>query len=201
MSANFPGVGQGCFECAKGKTTTGAGTACEYCPVDFVMKHGATQCEQCTSLSPEKMVKIGATDCGDVTCRPDATRCLEQAETSQASTCTREGFGWSYTLPGMCDVCGRNFFSTRVVSSNGLVSFNRCEECPPHFYTSDIGMSSCLRCPDFHVRKPGDAACTLCAAGILQIGSPHALSVAFFFAANIDISSYSSKHSCIVINF
>ena len=113
-------------------------------------------------------------------CRPDATRCLEQAETSQASACTREGFGWSYTLPGMCDVCGRNFFSTRVVSSNGLVSFNRCEECPQQFYTSDIGMSACLRCPDFHVRKPGDAACTLCAAGILCVRSPHALSVAFF---------------------
>jgi len=159
-------VVQGCFACAQGKTTTGPGTACEYCPADFVMKNGAAQCEPCTSLSPEKTVKIGAIECGDVMCRPDATGCLEQAAASQASMCTRDGFGWSYTLPGICDVCALNFFSTRVVSTNGLVSFNRCEECPQQFYTSDIGMNACLRCPDFHVRKPGDPACTLCAAGI-----------------------------------
>ena len=156
---------QGCFACAQGKTMTGPGTACEYCPADFVMKNGGTQCEQCTSLSPDKTVKVGVIECGDVMCLPDATRCLEQAAASQASMCTRDGFGWSYTLPGMCDVCPRNFFWTRVVSSNGLVSFNRCEECLQQFYTSDIGMTSCLRCPHFHVCKPGDAACTLCAAG------------------------------------
>ena len=117
-------------------------------------------------MESDKMVKIGATDCNDVVCQPGATNCLIQAETALASSCIYDGFGWTHRRTSLCDVCGLNFFSKQVVSKNNLVKFNRCEECPQNYYTADIGMTHCIRCPDFHVRRLGANVCSLCPMGM-----------------------------------
>lgn len=160
---------QGCTECATGKMNTRVGTVCGFCPSNTVLPLNSTECTPCLNVPVDKIVRQGASDCGDLVCLPisvgPASNCILQAEEELASKCTQDGFGWNHRRTDSCDVCSVNFVSIVVFSTFRNVRFNRCVACPRDHYTADIGMSTCEKCPLFHIRQPSDPVCVLCPSG------------------------------------
>ena len=148
---------------------TRVGTVCGFCPGNTVLPPNSTACTPCLGIPADKIVREGASECSDLVCRPmsvgPASNCVIEAEEVLASKCTQDGFGWNHRGSGRCDICSVNFVSTAVFSTFRNTRFHRCVACPRDHYTIDIGMSTCEKCPLFHMRQPSDPTCVLCPPG------------------------------------
>ena len=118
-------------------------------------------CQKC-NVSDGEILSKNATSCSDIDCLATATsaRCIENFQQNGATECNFDGYGWNHVSANSCDVCGINYRSRR--NSHG---YNSCFACPSHFFTTDIGMSECIPCPDFHRRDQEQAECVLCGPG------------------------------------
>ena len=165
---------RGCLPCAAGKTNYAAGAVCDFCVEDAVVLPGSNLCTPCSLLDPDRSVRRGATNCSDTICRPSVSsfrsNCLSLVEKNTLSNCRHAGFGLNSA--GQCGMCARNYAPMNVSDTivfpgtNSVpIWYHHCQECPPHHYTADVGMTECIPCPAFHVRAEQEAFCSVCPAG------------------------------------
>ena len=160
---------RGCLPCASGKINAAVGTACTFCPENSISpSDGIAPCHSCPSVPVDKIVRQGATDCSDVVCRPItatfASNCLPAETMLRRSACTRSGFGW--TTAGGCEMCPLNHISVTHGSIAAADLHRRCDPCPAHEYTADVGMTHCMSCPDYTMRELSQSYCAVCPPGM-----------------------------------
>jgi len=163
-----------CLLCAAGKMNDAAGSVCNFCVGDSVVLPGTNICTPCVLLEPDTSVRRGATNCSDTVCRPSIsssiTNCLSRAEKHKLSSCRHPGFGLDFA--GNCGMCARNYVPknvSEIIVTSGAdtvtIWYHRCQECPAHFFTGDVGMIECIACAPFHVRESMDNFCSVCPPG------------------------------------
>jgi hypothetical protein len=160
---------RGCLPCASGQINAAPGTGCTFCPENSIPSSGATApCQKCPSVPVEKIVRQGATNCGDLVCRPItatvASDCLSAEQIILSHACTRSGFGW--TDAATCEMCPLNHISVAHGSIAAADFHRRCHPCPAHEYTTDVGMTHCLSCPAYTARPLSQLYWAVCPPGM-----------------------------------
>ena len=137
--------------------------ACLACPIGkhreilpFEKLHNYQSESFCVDCAPGKIQKSQGHDCIDLV--------SETANESKVPiNCNHDGFGWNQSS-GYCRICPLNSFSKATTNTSDVIL---CQVCPIDRYTTDVGSTACLQCPEFSSRFENTASvgCNMCPQG------------------------------------
>ena len=148
--------------CTKHFYTDGK-NACLPCPIGkhremlpFPTLHNYQSKSFCVDCAPGKIQITQGHNCVDLVSET-------APESKVPSNCNQDGFGWSHSS-AYCRICPLNSFSKATANTSDVI---RCQVCPIDRYTTDVGSTACLQCPEFLSRfdNPASAGCNVCPQG------------------------------------